>query len=268
MLSEDQYQSIQLALIKEPAHRLRETISTDHLGELADSIAAEGLHQPIGVRGPLPDGMYEVVWGHRRLLAMRLLRREAIPARIFPQDYDPLLASISENLQREDLTPLEEAQACARFVERGQPVAAIARQFRRSQQWVTGRLTLLSLPPDLKAAVQERRLNVAVARTLGGIDHDAYRADLIAEAERTGATAATVEVWRAHYLADRERIQTNTLKIEEIIQERSQYVAHYPCDWCKRLVIYSETRTWRLCLECDDGLGKAKAGEAPSFDSD
>lgn len=258
MQTETVYSSLPLALILEPAHRLRVQIDQGALGELADSMSAEGLHQPIGVHGPDPSGAYEIVWGHRRLLAARLLQWPNIAARVFPQDFDPLLAAVSENLQRTDLNPLEEAQALNRFRERGDSLAALSRLFRRTPSWVSQRLELLDLPADLQAAVAEKRLPLAVVAILSDIDHEPYRRDLIREAERGGATAAVVNEWRAHYLSDRTRIITNERTITELAAARASFVITYPCEWCDELTAFEHTRGLRLCLDCHHQLIVAK----------
>jgi len=244
------YQSIPTALISAPAHQLRDSIDPGALGELADSMAAEGLHQPIGVRGPLPDGTYEVVWGHRRLLAARLLSWDSIPARTFAPTFDPLLASVSENLQRTDLNPLEEAHAIDLFIKRGQPIAAITRLFRRSDSWIRERLLLLGLPDDLQRPIAERALPVAVVRVLSEIDHEPYRRELIREAIRTGATTATAELWRAQYLNDRDRIVQNLMTIEEIASRREAWKIKIACDLCQEEREYQDTQSPRVCRDC------------------
>jgi len=244
------YQRIRLGLIDEPGHRLRDAIAPESLGELADSMAAEGLHQPLGVRGPNSAGRYEVVWGHRRLLAARLLCWPDVPARVFPAAYDPLLAAVSENLQRTDLNPLEEARAVAAFQERGKPLAEIQRLFRRSMPWVQSRIDLLHFPPDVQAAVGAGRLTLAVARELATIDHDTYRGQLVAEAERTGATSRTAEVWTAHYRADRDRIIANTITVEDVIARREAWKIYVACELCEEDTPYEETRGLRACRPC------------------
>jgi ParB/RepB/Spo0J family partition protein len=241
---------IPLTEILEPTHRLRENIDGERLGALADSLAAEGLHQPIGVRERNGGLEFEIVWGHRRFLAAQLLRWRAIEAKVFPSDFDPLLAAVTENNNREDLTPMDEARALAKFRDRGEPLAAIARLWRRSCAWCSMRLELLALPQDLQDAVHDRTLPLAVARALQVIDHDAYRASLIAEAMRTGANARTVEIWGAHYLADRERIVSNHLRIEEIIAGRDNWKIMVACELCQELKEYPATRTLRACTEC------------------
>lgn len=249
-MSADGYSDIALDLIEEPAHQLRERIDPERLGALADSIATEGLHQPIGVRGPLGNGRYEIVWGHRRYLAVRSLGWRAVPARVFPPDYDPLLAAVSENLNREALNPVEEALAVKQFVERGTSRAEIARLFRRSLTWVDQRVALLDMPADVQEAIREHGLPLTVANALADIDHEQYRRQLLYEAVAHGATASSALVWRQHYLADRDRIVRNDLAIEQIITEREKYVVRYPCDWCKQEEPYTNTRTMRLCADC------------------
>lgn len=254
------YESLPLARILEPAHRLRTTIDQGALGELADSMSAEGLHQPIGCRGPDGTDHYEIVWGHRRLLAARMLQWPSIAARLFPADFDPLLAAVSENLQRTDLNPMEEAHALARFRDRGDSLAALSRLFRRTPSWVSQRLALLGLPEDLQTAVAEKRLPLAVVAILSEIDHEPYRRDLIREAERSGTSAAMAEVWRAHYLSDRTRIISNDRTIQEIAEARASFVITYPCEWCSELTAFEDTRSWRLCRGCNDQMREARKG--------
>jgi len=248
-----------LRQILEPSHRLRENIDAEKLGELADSIAAEGLHQPVGVRGPTESGQYEIIYGHRRFLAHELLRRETIAAKIYPVGYDPLLAAVSENLQRENLSPLEEAHAVQQFVDRGEPDAAIARLFRRSAPWVAARRALLAYPEDVRGAVGAGTLKLGVAAALADIDHAEYRRSLIAEALRTGATAGTAEIWRQHYLVDRERIVSNALVVEEIASRREAWKIMVPCDLCDENKEYQDTRTVRVCVACRNELAAVKA---------
>ncbi len=253
----ERFARVPLSHIDPPSKQLREHIDFDRLGELADSMATEGLHQPIGVRGPNDANHYEVVWGHRRYLAAGILHWEDIPARIFPQSYDPLLARVSENLQRTDLTPLEEAHAVELMHTAGQPLAAIARLFRRSPAWVRLRLDLLATPLDIQEAVSAQHISLTVAGALARIDHETYRRALIDEARRAGATAATVEVWVAHYLADRERIITNSETVEQIMRGRETWVIYAECESCRRKVDYRETRSFRFCQRCSTDVQQA-----------
>jgi len=249
-MSTARMETILTRLIDEPSHRLRQSIDAERLGALADSIAAEGLHQPIGVRGPSPAGRFEIVWGHRRQLALRLLDWPAVECKVFPWEYDPLLAAGSENLNREQLTALDEAHLIDRYVQAGEPDAAIARLFRRSQTWVHERRDMLTWPATLQEAVHQGEMTIGVARALADVDHPDYQLSLIEEAKRTGASARVVEVWRAHFLADRARIVGNHMAVAAIAAERENWKITVPCELCGDQHDYSETRSVRGCAPC------------------
>lgn len=257
-MSEPVDHEIPLASIREPEQQHRERIDAEPLGALADSIAAEGLHQRIGLRATPSVGGYEIIFGHRRFLAFRLLQRDTIPARVYPENVDVLLVRGSENLNREQLNPVEEAHVVRLYLDRGHSRAETARKCRRSLTWVDQRLALLDLPADLLDAIRQHGLPLAVAHQLADVDHEPYRRQLVYEAVTHGATAASAAVWRQHYLADRDRIVNNLVKIEQIIQDRDKYRLMYPCDWCDEPTPYEGTRTARLCVECMNQLDAAK----------
>lgn len=248
------YRLVPLDLIDESPNQRRTHYDPQALGELADSIASEGLHQPIGVRGPLSGGRFQIVWGHRRARAAVLLRWTEIEARVFPPSYNPLLASVSENLQRADLTPLEEARAIQDFITMGESTSGIARLFRRSLHWVEERLSLLDLPEDLSAAVHDGRLPIRTALALRAVDHEPYRRELVAEVARSGASLGVVSTWTAHYAADRERYIRNRTTVDEMVQDRQAFVIYFACPGCRRDVPYPDTAAMRLCIKCHDAL--------------
>lgn len=264
-MDEPTYRRLLVRRIREPHDPARQSMNADRLGELADSIAAEGLHQPVGVVLDADGDGGELAWGHRRLKAHQLLQREWIDAKCFPLGTDLALARWSENGQRDDLNPLEEAGEVRRFLERGHPLAYVARMFRRSEAWVKDRLALLDLPDDLKACVAEKSLALAVVRVLRDVDHQGYRESLIREAVANGANERTAEVWRAHYLAERERIVKNHVTIEQMAAERASLRVYVPCDWCERPTPIELSRTVRLCGEDYAGLmGAREHREAPT----
>ncbi len=249
-----------VALIDESPDQAREKLDPEALGRLADNIAANGLAQRVGVKGPSPEGRYQLGWGHRRWLAHKLLNRVMIPARVYPWKTDMLDLAAAENLEREQLNPVEEARLVERFRERGMSRVEIARRCRRSESWVDQRSALLSLPADVLDGIRDHGLTLAVANLLADVDHEPYRRQLVYEAVTHGATAATAAVWRQHFLADRDRIIRNDVAIEQVIAERERYILKYPCDWCDEEVPYQGTRTVRLCVECAQQLTAAKAG--------
>lgn len=247
---------ILLSLVDEPAAASRERINMEALGTLADDIATNGLLQRPGVRGPLDGGRYEIIWGHRRLLAIRLLRWETLPVKVYPPGYDPDVARVAENLQREELTPVEEARECAKFINKGHTRGSVARLFRRSATWVDGRLDLLGLPADLQEAINDKILTASVARVLGQIDHTEYRQSLIREAKNTGCTVAIAELWLQHFKVHGERLAKNEMTIQAMVAERENFKIMIECQGCGDQSEYQHTQALRLCNDCIATVGR------------
>jgi len=239
-----------LAQIDEPTTALREAIDPEALGALIDDMAGNGLLQPIGLRGPSPAGRYETVWGHRRLLAARALGWLTIPARICDWSNPPTLARLAENFHRTDLNPREEAKAIAALRADGRPLVEIARLLRRSVSWTESRVELLKWPEDLQEEVARGTLSLRAAALLAEIDHAEYRHDLIDEAHRTGASAATIGVWLAHYAADRERIITNRETVKEILERRESFRVMFKCECCEEEEDSQNSVLLRVCTRC------------------
>ena len=146
------------------------------LQELADSISRYGLIQPITVRA-LQDGYYQIVAGERRWRAARLAGLAEIPVRIVEAD-DRVTAELAlvENLQREDLNPLEEARGYQTLIERfGLTQEEAARSVGRSRPAVTNALRLLNLSPLVLPMLEEGTLSAGHARALLGLPTDALQ---------------------------------------------------------------------------------------------
>src|SRR5919108_435401 len=121
---------VPLDAVDGPSDPARESVDPARLGELADDMAVNGLLQPVGLRGPSPEGRYEVIWGDRRVRAARLLGWASIPARVAPWSTDPALGRMAENFMREQLNVREEARTIKALHERGYSFAQIARILR------------------------------------------------------------------------------------------------------------------------------------------
>jgi ParB family chromosome partitioning protein len=137
------------------------------LAELAESIKSQGLMQPILAR-PLPEGRYEIVAGERRWRAARMAGLTTVPALVKDiPDHQALAAALIENIQREDLNPLEEAAGIHRLVQEfGLTHQAIAETLGRSRTAVTNLLRLLELAPPVRELLAEGRIDMGHARAL------------------------------------------------------------------------------------------------------
>lgn len=252
--------TLDLAHIRPPQVAARLSIDGEQLGQLADDIAANGLLQPIGVAGPDDGGEYEIGFGHRRYLAHKLLNRSTIDARVWPAGTPLEDIRSSENYQRAQLSPIEEALDVARRLARGEPRSGIARVLRRSLAWVNGRAALLDLPDELQQLVHEGALSIGVAVELAAIDHEPYRRQLALEAQEHGASVTTARVWRAHYDRDKARIIGNALTVEEVRAARQEFVPYFRCPSCDREVPYTETSAFRFCAPCGAEIDAAITG--------
>ncbi|MDX1594024.1 MAG: ParB/RepB/Spo0J family partition protein [Gammaproteobacteria bacterium] len=181
-------------LIQRGRYQPRSDMRSDSLEELADSIRAQGVVQPVVVR-PIGEERYELIAGERRWRAAQLAGLHEIPAvvRDVPDEAAVAMALI-ENIQRENLNPLEEARALDRLVkEFGLTHAGAAGAVGRSRAAVSNLLRLLELEAEVKGLVEERTLEMGHARALLGLGgahqveaarHVAARAMSVRETEK------------------------------------------------------------------------------------
>ncbi len=154
-------------LIKRGRFQPRRHFDADKLQELADSIAAQGVVQPIVVR-PVATNSYEIIAGERRWRAAQLAGLAEIPVVINDVDDQSAMAmGLIENIQRDDLNPLEEAQALHRLLAEFELThQQIAEAIGKSRTTVTNLMRLLDLNPDVKEMIDERQLEMGHARAL------------------------------------------------------------------------------------------------------
>lgn len=163
-------QSIEVALIHPHPEQPRRHFDSDALQELADSISKRGVIQPIIVRPH--GGGFQIVAGERRWRAAQRAQLHRIPAIV--RDFDEaetLEIALVENIQREDLNPIEEAEAYRKLIgEFGHSQEALGRIVGKSRSHVANLMRLLDLPKPVQQAVMEQRLSMGHARALIGMD--------------------------------------------------------------------------------------------------
>ncbi len=165
-----------LERIRPGAYQPRREIAQEQLQELAASIREQGVVQPIIVR-PVAAGEYEIVAGERRWRAAQLAQLREIPVvvRKVP-DRAALSIALIENIQREDLNSLEEAQALSRLVDEfGLTHEEVAEAVGRSRAAVSNLLRLLELDEEVKRLLDQGKLEMGHARALLPLPHEAQR---------------------------------------------------------------------------------------------
>lgn len=190
-------QRIPLHLIDEPAAAARSTVDDDGIDELAASIKAVGLLQPLTLR-PRDGGRFEVVAGHRRLLALRRAGLSTADATVLASEELLDAARVHENVMREELSIPDEARYYQRLYEQlGEDVDRVAAAVRRPRQLVEARLLLLRGDPELFAALEHGEISQGVAAELNRIPDEAERRYYLEYARRGGCSVRQAQQWRA-----------------------------------------------------------------------
>ncbi|GGE23995.1 ParB/RepB/Spo0J family partition protein [Streptococcus himalayensis] len=162
----EHYQQIPLSDIQVNPYQPRKEFDPKKLQELAQSIRENGIIQPIIVRKSNIIG-YELLAGERRFRAAKLAGLTKISAIIKElSDDDMIQHAIIENLQRENLNPIEEAESYQHLIDRGLTHQEIAESIGKSRPYISNILRLLALPDDIQKSVKDGRLSQAHARVL------------------------------------------------------------------------------------------------------
>ncbi len=195
--SEHGYATVPLDRITANPQQPRQHFDDEALEMLAASIREVGVLQPVVVRIGLTEGTFELVAGERRCRAAQIAGLREIPA-IVRDDSGGQLTSLTEalieNVQREDLSPLEVAAAYRQLIEDfGLTHEAVAARVGKSRSAVTNTLRLLQLPASVHGLVERGELSAGHARALLGLDDEAYAAHIAGRAAEEGWSVRQVE---------------------------------------------------------------------------
>lgn len=160
-------EEIALAEIRPNPYQPRKHFNEEALAELAESIKQSGVFQPVILRQSSIKG-YELIAGERRVRASRMAGKTTIPAIIRQLDEERMIEiAVVENLQREDLSPLEEAEAYNVLMDKlNLTQVEVAERIGKSRPYIANYLRLLSLPEAVKTMVNQEELSMGQARTL------------------------------------------------------------------------------------------------------
>jgi len=226
---------IPVDLLQRGKYQPRIDMRPETLQDLADSIKAQGIVQPIVVR-PVNEGVagqarrYEIIAGERRWRAAQMAGLHEIPAlvRRVPDEAAVAMALI-ENIQRENLNPLEEARALERLISEFQMTHATAAEaVGRSRAAVSNLLRLLELADEVKQLVEHRELEMGHARTLLGLTNKRQQAEVGAQVAKNKLSVRDTEALVKRLLAQPQenqreaapRADPNTRKLEGELSEK------------------------------------------------
>ena len=178
---EQEQRAVPIDSITPNPYQPRETFADEKLEELATSIREKGLLQPLLVRRTAEG--YELIAGERRFRAARRAGLTHVPVTVREADaHEALELALIENLQREDLNPLEEARAYQRLVDDfGLTQEEVSRAIGKNRSTITNSLRLLQLPEEIRLRIAEGSLSAGHARSLLGLSSPAEQVKLARE---------------------------------------------------------------------------------------
>ena len=214
---------ISLDEIRPNPYQPRKTFDNKSLKELSESIKENGVFQPIIIRKSVNG--YEIIAGERRFRASKLAKKKTIPAIIREFDEAQMMeVAVLENLQREDLTPLEEAQAYEMLQKNlGLTQAEVSKRLGKSRPYIANYLRLLTLPQKTKRLLQRGELSMGQARTLLGLKDKDSIDDLARKVVKNGITVRQLESLVAK-LNEKEKKPKRELTPRQVQQRRKMIV--------------------------------------------
>ncbi|MFC7870703.1 ParB/RepB/Spo0J family partition protein [[Kitasatospora] papulosa] len=221
------FATLKMRQIRRNPNQPRETFNEEALTELANSIKEHGLLQPIVVR-KIAEGGYELVAGERRFRANELAGNITIETKILLtegdaeiSDMDSFKKAMAENLNREDMLPLEEARGFKKVLdeEEGADPASVAKTFSKSVQYVNQRLALLALRPEIQTAVDLGHIGTQAAVQIAALSRDNQKA--VFEDWKKGDKSDNQLVHIAYAMRKQEKAaqQDSMVDVEEMTPE-------------------------------------------------
>jgi ParB family transcriptional regulator, chromosome partitioning protein len=192
---------------------------------LADSVRVQGVIQPVVVRPRLAGG-FELIAGERRWRAAREAGLPTVPAIVRDaDDRDSLLLALVENVARENLSPVEEARACALLMDEfGLSLGDVSERVGRSKPSVSNRMRLLDLPDDVLAMVEREELSEGHARAVLAVPDQDGRRRLAREIVKTGMSVRAAEQ-RARWAGARQKPRVKNAAVDPALAARARAAA-------------------------------------------
>lgn len=243
-------QQINLDSILEPAEQVRKVISADQLEDLVESIKKIGLIEPLVVK-PVGE-KYEVIAGHRRLLACRTANATPVPCMVRVEgESNEDEIKLHENFFREDINPADEAEFYAYMIERRRiTIEDIAEKVHKSGTYIRERLNLLRGDKVILEAVRDKVISAGAAKELNMIAVEETRNYYLKYAIDSGATVRTVQEWRKQW--ERECRTQEVLDAGHTPEELPNLLPKYycKCPMCEKPTDLGKMRAVSVCENC------------------
>ena len=262
-------QMIYVALdqIHVPAHLMRSTIDQARVVELSESIAANGLINPLSVI-KTNDG-FELVAGYRRLMACRLLRWEVVVCHVLvTENLDSEIIKIHENLVRDDVDPISEGIYYCSIVEKyGVKQKDLARMINKSDAYISERMQTKEWPVSLRNAVMSDQISFSAARELARIRDLATFEHYFQTGLNNGITPAVAKEWANYANAQPSPDPITNETRQEDYEPRVIQMPSFPCMSCACVCEVQEMQMIRVCGNCAKAFRESSARQSFVDDS-
>ncbi len=215
----DMLKEINIEKIRTAPRQARKLFDQEKLDELAASIKEHGVIQPVVVR-PLPDGYYELIAGERRWRACKSLAYQSIPAVIKEyRDLEATAAALIENVQRENLNPLEEAAAYHQLMEDFDLTQEdVSSRVGKSRPFVANMVRLLGLPVEIKDMIVSGRISAGHARALLAISDNKKQLAAAFKIARQQLSVRQAEKIAKEMIEEKEKKAERVLRVHYLLK--------------------------------------------------
>ncbi|MCK4236726.1 MAG: ParB/RepB/Spo0J family partition protein [Candidatus Krumholzibacteria bacterium] len=244
------YQIIDAKRIVEPKIAARFVVDSESVHDLTESIRKIGLIQPLVVKQK--GEKFEVVVGHRRLIASRLARLTELKCIVIEKDADvEEVVKLHENIMRQDLSPVEEAIYIHYLIEkRKKSQKEIAEMLNVSEGYISQRLSMLNWHEKLIEAVDAGLISFTSARELARITDEGALLMHVQQAVEHGVTPRVANMWFRDWLSSKDYdLHGHTEKEDEIVEVDTD-TTQFNCGMCGETYSYKELIYMRLCRDC------------------
>lgn len=247
---EPEIRKISVDLITDPVAPIRENLTPESVEDLARSIKEIGLIQPLTVRKS--NGGFEVVAGHRRLLAAQVAKLSKIPCVIIKtkgQEAD--IIKLHENIYREDLNPIDEGKFFQYLKETYNLTNdQIADKIQKSVSYVRDRIDIQTYPKGLKEALVSKQISFSVARELAKIDDPLTLRDYTRHSVKSGVTAQVASQWVRDFKLRKTYQKAETSAAAEPLTKPEPMKSALKCFICQRDLDIKFARVVYLHPDC------------------
>lgn len=247
---EMEFKEISVDLIDDPEKPLRTDLTPASVEDLVISIKQVGIIEPLVVK-PV-NGRYEVIAGHRRLLASKIAKLPIVPCYVRQANRDQTeMLKIHENLYRSEIKPADEAEHFNHLIQKQKMTPTqIAKLISKSESYVSDRLAILNYPDFLRESLDNGDINFSVAREFSRFDDIKQMRQAVYYSKRSGMTQEMARKWVKDYQSSKENPTVQSNEVVDGETGKVEIEHHASCVYCREPVRLLEAEVVYMHPKC------------------